>query len=382
MRRILCYFLVSQLAILAVFMQEAHAQSSVCLTLAQNLKPDVLIQGSSFEKFSQIQQLVGSSTFASWGNASNSSLSGGIDIPGVVDVSLGTKSNASNWGENRSQFLSMSSQLAYSAGAGNTVISQTSVAALKVIAGCAPENADRNGFSVTLNTVSDHRDSFALLLTNRTNGDPNWKLIQLSAQPPDPQFKCNDSLEEASSTNQKPIGTQTLLINCSKDPEKHFTLGIQTTAGAAQTAFTITSVHEEIQKLRDDTTAQIQDLATKLDKHGLVVAFAANTCPAPWIVYQPAQGRFIRGLDPSGANDPDGALRSFGSVQTDGIANHTHTMGVSGADSTTMTPGTQRLPNFVNDRFGAGGKKETDANTNGITETRPKNVALLYCVLP
>ena len=381
MRRIIYYFLVSHMAILAVFTQEAHAQSGVCLTLAQNLKPDVLIQGSSFEKFSQVQQLVASSTFASWGNASNSSLSGGIDIPGVVDLSLGTKSDSSNWGVNRSQFISMSSQLAYAAGAGNTIINQTSVAALRAIADCQKEDADRNGFSATLTTVSDHRDSLAVLLTNRTNGDPKWKLTQFSVKPPDAQFKCNDHLEEASLASPKPIGTQTLLIVCSKDPEKHFTLGIQTTAGAPQSAFTITSIHEEIQKLRDDTTAQIQDLVTKLDKHGLVVAFAASTCPAPWIVYQPAQGRFIRGLDPSGANDPDGGLRSFGSVQTDGIANHTHTMGVSGADSTTMTPGTQRLPNFVNDRFGQGGKKETDPNTNGITETRPKNVALLYCVL-
>jgi hypothetical protein len=384
MQRIVFRALVCQLAVVAVFVFGASAQSSVCQIFVQNLKPDVLIQGSSFQQFSQLQQLVASSTYASWGNASSSSLNGGLDIPGEVDAFLGTSSNASNWGANRSQFLSMTAQSAYAGGANNTVISQMSVAALKVVDDCAKSDADMNGFSARLKTVSDNRDSFAVLLTNTTKGNPQWALTEFSAQPLDPQFKCNDDLQDASLAHPKPISTQTLLIHCSKDPEKHFTLGIQTTAGAASEAFTITSVHEEIQKLRDDTTAQIQELAAKLDKHGLVVAFAASTCPAPWTVYQPAQGRFIRGLDPSGANDPDGALRSVGSVQSDGVANHTHTMGVKGGDSTTMVPGgaTQRLPNFVNDGWGGGPKKETDPNTNGISETRPKNVALLFCTLP
>jgi len=383
MRRIVCRLLFCQLAVLAVFVQRANAQSDACLTLAQNLKPDVLIQGSSFEQFSQLQQLLANSTFASWGNASSSALSGGFDIPGEVDAFLHTKSDSSNWGANRSQFLSMNAQSAFSAGGGSTVINQMSVAALKVIADCAVNIADRNGFSATLTTVSTNRDSFTVLLRNSTKGTPGWELTQFSAQPPDPLFKCNDSFEQVSLVHPKKLGTQTQLITCSKDPEKHFLLGIQTSAGAAQAAFTLTSVHEEIQKLRDDTTAQIQDLASKLDKHGLVVAFVASTCPAPWIVYVPAQGRFIRGLDPSGTNDPDGNLRSVGSVQSDGIANHTHTMGVNGTDTTAMVPGVQRLAHFNPDpRYGAGPKKETDANTGGITETRPKNVALLYCTLP
>ena len=61
-------------------------------------------------------------------------------------------------------------------------------------------------------------------------------------------------------------------------------------------------------------------------------------------------------------------------------------MGVKGGDSTTMVPGvaTQRLPNFVNDEWGGGPPKSTDVNDNGghIKETRPKNVAFLYCTLP
>jgi hypothetical protein len=384
MRKIGRRLLVCKLVVLAAFVQTAYAQSDVCLTLAQNLKSDVLVQGSTYEQFSQLQQLVANSTFASWGNASSSALSGGFDIPGEVDAFLHTKSDSSNWGANRSQFLSMNLQSGYAAGEGATVVRRMSVGALKVITDCAVKTADHDGFSATLTTVSDNRDSFAVLLQHTTKGTPNWELTQFSAQPPDLQFKCTDNFEQASLAHPRKIQTQTQLITCSKDPAKHFLLGIQTSAGAAQTAFTLTTVHEEIQKLRDDTTAQIQDLATKLDKHGLVVAFAAATCPAPWTAYLPAQGRFIRGLDPSGTNDPDGNLRSVGSVQADGIANHTHTMGFKGGDSSTMVPGgaTKRLPNFVDDGWGGGDKKVTDANANGITETRPKNVALLYCTLP
>jgi len=48
-----------------------------------------------------------------------------------------------------------------------------------------------------------------------------------------------------------------------------------------------------------------------------------------------------------------------------------------------MTPGGAnfRLPNFLSDSYGGGPKKATDANLGGIGETRPKNVALMYCIL-
>lgn len=261
--------------ILVVFVQIANAD--VCSILAASLKPDVLIQGSSFEQFSQLQQLVGNSTFASWGNASDSSISGGLNIPGEVNAFLGTKSDSSNWGTNRSQFLSMNSQAAYAKGANSVRISQISVAALKIIADCAQTRADQFGFSATLDKVSDNRDSFAVILKNRTGGDPRWKLTQFSAEPPDDKLKCNDSFETASLARPRVIPTNSQLISCSKNPDKNFILGIQTTAGPASTTFTITSVHEKIQKLRDATQAQIQALATKLDKQGLVVAFAAST---------------------------------------------------------------------------------------------------------
>jgi hypothetical protein len=121
---------------------------------------------------------------------------------------------------------------------------------------------------------------------------------------------------------------------------------------------------------------------TTIFKPSMVVSFVASKCPEPWVEYEPAYGRFVRGIDPTGKIDPDG-VRAFGSTQTDGLASHTHTMGVNGGDSFSMAPGgaTQRLANFAPDGYGAGPPKQTAPNAGGLSETRPKNVALLYCML-
>jgi len=87
--------------------------------------------------------------------------------------------------------------------------------------------------------------------------------------------------------------------------------------------------------------------------------------------------RFVRGFDPQGTNDPDGQNRTIESVQLDSVGPHAHTMGIDGLDSQTNTGGAMRYPDFAGG--GIGGKKQTD-NNSGV-ETRPKNVALLYCIL-
>ncbi len=117
-------------------------------------------------------------------------------------------------------------------------------------------------------------------------------------------------------------------------------------------------------------------------RKGMVIPFAAAKCPEPWKAYAPAYGRFVRGIDPEGKTDPDGT-RPFGSQQPDGLAAHTHQVGLNGGDSTSMVPGgaTRRLANFVDDAFGGGSPKQTSPNIGGLSETRPKNVALLYCIL-
>lgn len=47
---------------------------------------------------------------------------------------------------------------------------------------------------------------------------------------------------------------------------------------------------------------------------GAISAFATNSCPAGWVEYTPARGRFLRGIDNGAGIDPDGT-RSPGSTQ-------------------------------------------------------------------
>ena len=130
------------------------------------------------------------------------------------------------------------------------------------------------------------------------------------------------------------------------------------------------------QQAAEATDAKIKALTERLDKRGEVAAFAATSCPANWEPYTLAAGRFIRGFDPDGTIDPDGKTRTIGSTQLDSVGPHAHTMGNNGMD-TGANVEQDRYPNFGG--LGVGAKHQTD-NNSGV-ETRPKNVALLYCIL-
>jgi len=116
---------------------------------------------------------------------------------------------------------------------------------------------------------------------------------------------------------------------------------------------------------------------------GQIAAFALSSCPGGWAEYTPARGRFLRGIDNSAGNDPDGT-RAPGGSQADDFKTHTHTV----TDNSTAVQ--------VYDQGGnAGGTYGTiarpDANgtvsarrplvigSTGGTETRPKNVAVIFC---
>ncbi len=97
-----------------------------------------------------------------------------------------------------------------------------------------------------------------------------------------------------------------------------------------------------------------------------VVAFNSKKCPKGWEEYQKAYGRFIRGIDRLGSLDPG---REIGSEQDDSFKSHVHsteagevTLGGNG----TRTGRPQQSGNL-------------ETGSKGGSETRPKNVALLYC---
>jgi len=126
---------------------------------------------------------------------------------------------------------------------------------------------------------------------------------------------------------------------------------------------------------------------------GAIVAFDSNQCPNDeWIEYKLAYGRFLRGIDHSGNNiDPDGE-RKVGSIQEDGVGVHNHKLIDSGHK--------HNMSNFskVKNIYDSGSErsawgyystpiiKTSSSKTGikilkyGIKETRPKNIALLFCI--
>ena len=85
------------------------------------------------------------------------------------------------------------------------------------------------------------------------------------------------------------------------------------------------------------------------------------------------RGEFIRGWDDGRGVDSG---RAFGSSQTDDFEAHSHQVGTQ--DSLT-SPGTAPAIEFVSDLPSPLGQFVTSESVGG-TETRPRNVALLYCI--
>lgn len=101
-----------------------------------------------------------------------------------------------------------------------------------------------------------------------------------------------------------------------------------------------------------------------------VVAFDLSKCPDDWTEYEKAHGRFIRGIDRGEPKiDPDGE-RQPGGLQSDELKSHTHTRDMP-------EPYSGGRGNSNRTKYQT--NKEIESNPTGGLETRPKNVALLYC---
>lgn len=126
-------------------------------------------------------------------------------------------------------------------------------------------------------------------------------------------------------------------------------------------------------KLNDQIALLKEELANQRDiMKGAVVAFAKE-CPRGWDEYKEAYGRFIRGIDKTGNKvDPDG-LRYFGHQQGHMLEGHFHqilrNVEASGTPNAKVAP----APHFYF-RYGT-----SRTELKGGAETRPKNVALLFC---
>ena len=112
---------------------------------------------------------------------------------------------------------------------------------------------------------------------------------------------------------------------------------------------------------------------------GAVVSFNLDKCPIGWGEYDKAYGVFIRGIDKGvDKKDPDGE-RKRESLQEDILGDHFHTFRGAGAHGlTTADRGGDRRNLWHSGDY----KQDANRKTSivGGIETRPKNIALLYCV--
>lgn len=118
---------------------------------------------------------------------------------------------------------------------------------------------------------------------------------------------------------------------------------------------------------------------------GAVMAFDLTACPTGWSEYTAARGRFLRGIDNGAGNDP-GGTRAPGNTQGDDLRSHNH--GVTPLDiyNTAAFQINDNSGDFLvsTDNAAPGGNGTLRPNryyteNSGGAETRPKNVAVLYC---
>jgi len=100
-----------------------------------------------------------------------------------------------------------------------------------------------------------------------------------------------------------------------------------------------------------------------------VWSFDLTICPNWWTEYIPARWRFIRWIDSTWTND---VVRVVWDLQADDFKSHSHTLNWI----TLLDLGVNK---FWHITWGARKEGVSITNWTWWTETRPKNVALLFC---
>lgn len=111
---------------------------------------------------------------------------------------------------------------------------------------------------------------------------------------------------------------------------------------------------------------------------GAVMAFDLIACPSGWSEYTAARGRFLRGIDNGAGNDPSGT-RTPGNVQNEDFKSHFHIDGFAGVNVNGAYGVSTVGSGNINSQSGANTANHANTSSTGGAETRPENVAVLYC---
>lgn len=160
-------------------------------------------------------------------------------------------------------------------------------------------------------------------------------------------------------------------LDCRKDNNTAVSLQITTKGEGFSNTVNVPDQRDRLQNIEQD----IYDLRYELgilSPQTVIIAVASDACPVGWKDYEKGYGQFIRGIDKSNKKiDPDGR-RNHGTLQTDLIKKHKHPYS-SSARKDVSAKGSKSDFAWNKQSY------TTSENTDGGSETRPKNIALLFC---
>jgi len=184
----------------------------------------------------------------------------------------------------------------------------------------------------------------------------------------------NVESEETSAQLEKLLSDKTTSVAKNMEEEIQKTVS---SAVASELDKNILAVMETVQTELNNKDANFDELINKyIFPVGAVMAFESTVCPLGWEEYSPAYGRVIRGIDKSGKSIDSDGERSPGNLQGDTFAAHHHTIKLEGASGNNAF--INRSPAWSYDDW-HGSENSADTSQDGSSETRSKNVALLYC---
>ncbi|WPU66037.1 hypothetical protein [Peredibacter starrii] len=179
------------------------------------------------------------------------------------------------------------------------------------------------------------------------------------------------------------VGIGTTAPQAALDVNGGIKLGSMTTCGAAQEGSQRYNSTLKIMEFCNGTVWGA--IGAPAIPTGAIMAFDLTSCPSGWSEYTVARGRFLRGIDNGAGQDPSGT-RAPGSYQADAVQDHTHHVTGEGGGYNNVVAFQDTNPDST---YGSGGNPGSRGDVyigvgpmrtgNTAVETRPRNVAVLYC---